>query len=219
MKKIILISLVIILAFCLFLFAYYFHTEQEHSISRYGLSKNEMSSLHNGDIILRHGYGMASDIIVNTLNEKYDISHCAIICKESNQINVIHSVSQSLSDFDGVQTQSINRFIKDSKENSVIVVRYKNPTHTDNKLITERAKYYLSKKIPFDNDFNIKDSTQMFCTELIWKTIKDEYGVDLFKNQLNDEDKKNQYKFHTFWDTTQFEIILNHQLRKQKKQS
>ena len=201
----------------MFLFAYNYRTEQEHFFSTYTLTQNEINLIRNGDIILRHGYGMASDIIVKTLDEKYDISHCAIICKDSNHINVIHSVSQSLSDFDGVQTQSLSRFINDSKENSIIVVRFKNPKHSDNSLIADRAKYYLSKKIPFDNDFNIKDSTHLFCTELIWRTIKDEYKVDLFEDQLNDKNRKNQYKFHTFWDTTQFEIILNHQLRKQIK--
>ncbi len=95
----------------MFLFLYNYRTEQEHSFSTYTLSKKEINLLQNGDIILRHGYGMASDIIVKTLNEKYDISHCAIICKDSNQINVIHSVSQSLSDFNGVQTQTLSRFI------------------------------------------------------------------------------------------------------------
>ena len=198
----------------MFLFVYIYRTEQEHSFSTYKLSNDEINLIHNGDIILRHGYGMASDLIVKTLNEKYDISHCAIVCKDSNQINVIHSVSQSLSDFDGVQTQTLSRFINDSKKNSIIVVRYKNPQHANNQLITERATYYLLKKIPFDNDFNIEDSTKIYCNELIWRTIKDSYHVDIFKNQLKDEDKKNHYKFYALWDTAHFEIIINHHLKK-----
>jgi hypothetical protein len=193
---------------------YIYRTEQEHSFSKYYLSKDEIGLLQNGDIILRHGYGMASDIIVQSLNEKYDISHCAVLTKEENQFNVIHSVSQSLSDFDGVQTQSLNRFINDSKINSLIIVRYKNPTHTDNALIAEKAKYYLLKKLPFDNDFNIEDSTKIYCTELIWRVIKDSYHEDIYKNLLKDKNRKNQYKFQAFWDTTHFEIIINHQLRK-----
>ncbi len=198
----------------MFLFMYIYRTEQEHSFSKYYLSKDEIGLLQNGDIILRHGYGMASDIIVQSLNEKYDISHCAVLTKEENQFNVIHSVSQSLSDFDGVQTQSLNRFINDSKINSLIIVRYKNPTHTDNALIAEKAKYYLLKKLPFDNDFNIEDSTKIYCTELIWRVIKDSYHEDIYKNLLKDKNRKNQYKFQAFWDTTHFEIIINHQLRK-----
>ncbi|NVN95328.1 MAG: hypothetical protein HXX18_08610 [Bacteroidetes bacterium] len=214
MKKILIISSVIIVTIFLFLFVYNYHTEQEHFFSTYSLSNEEINKLKNGDIILRHGYGMASDIIVKSLNEEYDISHCAIIVKDSNQINVIHSVSQSLSDFDGVQIQTLKRFISDCKKNSIIVVRYKSPTHTDNNAIAERASYYLSKKIPFDNDFNIKDSSKIYCTELIWRCIKDAYKIDIFKNQLNDENLKNHYKFNALWDSNRFEIIINHHLRK-----
>jgi len=64
-------------------------------------------------------------MIVERLGEVYDISHCAIVCKDRDSIYVIHSVSQSLSPYDGVQSQELDPFIHDSKENSVIVVRYK----------------------------------------------------------------------------------------------
>jgi uncharacterized protein YycO len=196
----------------MFLFAYNYRSEQEHSFSTYSLSKDEINQLQNGDIILRHGFGMASDLIVKSLNEKYDFSHCAIICKDKHLVNVIHSVSQTLSDFDGIQSQTLSRFISDSKEKSIIVVRFKNQQNTDNKIIASRAAYYLSKKIPFDNDFNIEDSSKFYCSELIWKVIKDTYHEDIFKNQLNN--KKDLYKFQSLWDTTRFEIIINHHFQK-----
>jgi len=213
LKKISIVSLVIIIISGMFLFAYNYLTKQEHSLSTYALSQKEINLIHNGDIILRHGYGMASDIIVNTLNEEYDVSHCAVISKSNNQINVIHSVSQSLSDFDGVQIQSLDRFITDCKKNSIIIVRYKNPKNTDNKIIVEKAAYYLSKKIPFDNDFDIEDSSKIYCTELIWRTIKEGFHEDIFKNQIKDKNNINQYKFQALWDTSHFEIIINHHLR------
>lgn len=211
MKKYILILFVIISFIGVFLFAYDFRIGQEHSFSTYSLSNEEINQLKDGDIILRHGFGMVSDIIVKTMNEEYDISHCAILVKDKNRFNVIHTVSQSLSDFDGVQSQTLTRFVSDCKENSIIVVRFKGNSDT---LIAHRAKYYLSKKIPFDNDFDIKDSSKLYCTELIWKVIKDTYHVDIFKEQLLEHDKKSQYLFKTLWDTSHFEIIINHHLPK-----
>lgn len=195
----------------MFLFAYNYKSKQEHFFSTYKLSSSEIAQLKDGDIILRHGFGMVSDLIVSTMNEEYDISHCAILVKDRNGFNVIHSVSQSLSDFDGVQSQSLNRFISDSKENSIIVVRYKGNSDS---LISGSAKYYLNKKIPFDNDFDIKDSSKIYCTELIWKVIKDSQGVDIFSKQLEENNKKSQYRFSALWDTTKFQIIINHHLRK-----
>ncbi|MFZ4399049.1 MAG: YiiX/YebB-like N1pC/P60 family cysteine hydrolase [Bacteroidales bacterium] len=213
MKKIGIISFVIILSLIMILFVYNYCTKQDHSFSTYTLTNEEINLIQNGDIILRHGYGLASDIIVKTLNEKYDISHCAIICKNGNQINVIHSVSQSLSDFDGLQSQTLKRFICDSKENSIIVVRFKNQKNNGNEVLAKRAAYYLSKKLPFDNDFNLNDSSRIYCTELIWRVIKDGYNLDILKNQQRAEDKRNNYRFSFLWDTTYFQIVINHHLR------
>jgi len=195
----------------MFLFVYNFSNEKEHSISAYTLTNDEILKIKDGDIILRHGYGMVSDLIVKTMNEEFDISHCAVIVKDSNHFNVIHSVSQSLSDFDGVQIQSLSRFLKDSKKNSIIISRFKGKS---NSLISEKARFYLGKKIKFDNDFNIKDSTKFYCTELIWKILKDVYTVDIFKNQMLEKDKKSQYKFNALWNKSNFEIIINHHLKK-----
>lgn len=191
----------------MFLFLYNYRIEQEHFVSTYSLSQNEINKLKDGDIILRRGFGMVSDLIVTTMDEEYDISHCAIIVKDNKHFKVIHTVSQSLSEFDGVQSQPLSRFISDSKVNSIIVVRLKGISDS---AISQRAKYFLSKKIPFDHDFDINDSSKLYCTELIWKVIKDSYNIDVFENQLKDKDKKNQYRFSALMDTNRFDIIINH---------
>lgn len=199
--------------FFLLLFAAYFYYENKSSAeqkkSNYKLKDNEQSLIQNGDIILRHGYGTISDIIAKSLNEKYDISHCAVLIKDSDNINVIHTVSQTLSDFDGLQQQKLSRFVSDSKQNSIIIVRYKGDK---NKILADRAKYYLSLKIPFDHDFNIKDTTKFYCNEFVIKLIKDVYKNDILKNKVDKYNEKSQYKFNVFWDTTYFDIILNHHI-------
>ena len=174
------------------------------------LSKNEINQIKDGDIILRYGYGLVSDIIVETLKQKYNISHCAIICKkDSSKTKVIHSVSSTISDFDGVQEQSLSSFVNDSKANSIIIVRYKSPDSLRNR-ISERAQYYLDKKVPFDNLFNINDSSEIYCSELLWLVFKDEFKVDLYKDSYNE--KKDYFRFDIFLDTSKFEIIFNHNL-------
>lgn len=208
-KKIFFAILTLIFLIFLFLFIYDKKSEQEHLFSNYSLSKSELALIKDGDIILRHGFGLVSDFIVKSQNSDIGISHCAIITKENGKFIVIHSVSQSLSDFDGVQKQSLENFIKDSQENSVIIVRYKlaDSTHLDK--IGARAKYYLRKKVPFDNKFDIEDSSEIYCSELIWKVFNDEYKDDIFLSP----DKQKKYditKFHAFLDSARFKIIINH---------
>lgn len=218
-KKFIWIFIALLLfSVLVFLFLWYYEnkSQQKQKKSHYYLSENEISLLKEGDIILRHGYGLVSDLIVESLAEKFDISHCAILAKDSlGKFIVIHSVSSTVSDVDGVQWQYLQPFIHDSKENTVVVVRYKGKTDEERTKIAERAHYYLDKKIPFDNSFDIYDTTEYYCNELIWKVFKDVYQTDIYGEKF-DKGKYEYMKFDTFLDTAKFETIFNHFERNQK---
>jgi len=189
---------------------YDYRSEKKRVAVNYKLTKNEKAMLQDGDIILRHGYGFVSDAITKTLTEDVSVSHCAIIVKDDSSINVIHSVSQSLSNFDGVQMQDLKTFVNDSKKNSIVVMRYKAKEKEDRSLISKRARYYLNKRIPFDNKFDITDSTEFFCSELLWKVFKDCYGVDIFEDKYGKE--HNEFlKFDIFFNPKYFEVVFSHQ--------
>jgi uncharacterized protein YycO len=218
-RKIIIFFIVIIsliIGIYLFLLIYDYHSQQEQIVSRYTLSKKEISLLHDGDIILRHGYGFVSDMIVETLNDSSGLSHCAILTQYKGHWIVIHSVSSTLSDVDGVQWQDLATFVSQSKRNSIVVVRYKHVRNdSDLARIGTRAKYYLKRKIPFDNAFNLNDSTAFYCSELLWRVFKDEYHVDIFESKY--QQKHYDYmKFDTFLDTSNFKIIIDHRKRIKK---
>jgi uncharacterized protein YycO len=218
MKKIILIVFIALIVFGLVVYAFlkiydYRSTRKQESL-HYAFSKDELAKFRSGDIILRHGYGFVSDMIVTQLKEKYDLSHCAIVCRDKDSLYVIHSVSSSLSNVDGVQAQEIHSFIRESQYNSVVVVRYKTDSGKDQSCICEKAQDYLKKGIPFDNAFNINDSTEFYCTELLWKAILNEYHVDILAGKNNE--RKDHLRFDTFLDTAHFEIIIDHQARKQR---
>lgn len=125
MKRLFIVLFIVLVAIGLFLFVYDYRSGQEQSFSDYFLNEEDLAQFQDGDIILRHGYGMVSDLITETMNDGRNVSHCAIISRDSTGISVIHSVSQSLSKYDGVQKQGIRRFIKDSKPNSIILLRYR----------------------------------------------------------------------------------------------
>jgi len=81
--------------------------------------------------------------------------------------------------------------------------------------IGSRAKYYLDKKIPFDNAFNLFDSASFYCSELLWKVFKDEYHVDIFKSKYR-PDHYDYMKFDTFLDTSNFKVIFDHRKKIKK---
>lgn len=216
MKRILIIIFIVFLflglSVWLFVHIYNYRTDKEQDQNTYSLTKEEIAKIKDGDIILRYGFGLVSDIIVEQLKEEFDVSHCAILCKDDTNITVIHSVSSTLSDIDGVQSQDLKSFVHESHKNSIIIVRYKPKIDKDNPYISKRAKDYLNKQIGFDNAFNINDSSQFYCSELLWKVILNEYNDDILlgKNQ----ERKDHLRFDTFLDTSRFEVIINHHLRK-----
>jgi len=188
---------------------YDYYSEKKRVKVNYTLTQEEMGMIKDGDIILRHGYGLVSDLITETLSEESNVSHCAILVKNDTSTHVIHSVSQSLSDYDGVQIQGLKRFVNDSKKQSIIVLRYKFRDNDDPTLISTYAYYYLDKKIPFDNNFDITDSTEFFCSELLWKVFLNAYNVDLFEDKYG-MDNNEFLKFDVFLNPKYFDVVFSH---------
>ncbi len=203
------VFLSLLLIFKLVVLTYDYSADIKMEKANYRLSKDEYKLIKDGDIILRHGYGFVSDMIVQTLEEDLAISHCAIIVKNDSAINVIHSVSQTVSDFDGVQVQDIRQFVHESKMNSIIVLRYRYNDKQNAASVSERASYYLDRRIPFDLSFNIEDTTRFFCTEFIWKVFLDALEVDIFERKYGNNQKE-FYKFDVFFDTELFEVVFSH---------
>ena len=206
------IFILFLLPITLFLYIYEYRSVQEQLFSTYHLSQDELNKINSGDIILRKGYGLVSATISETYNTNLDVSHCAFIIKKDNKFSVVHSVSQSLSNFDGVQTQDLETFIKDSRKGSIIIVRYKPRPLDDISKIEKRVNYYLEKKVPFDHDFNLNDSSKIYCSELPWLIFHDSYNIDIF--QSRDGKIKYFYKtFDAFVDSSNFKVIINHRLK------
>ncbi len=212
-KKIFLVILIVILAILLFLQFYQTNSHKEEQLNNYQLTKNEISLLKEGDIILRHGFGVISDMIVNIDKSPYAVSHCGIICRDSNQRwKVIHTVSNSLSDIDGIQAEPLSMFVKNSKPNSLVIVRYKNTHDSTSKQLTDQAFFYLRKKVPFDDRFDTKDTSELYCTEFIRQLFLDVYKTDIYDTWQEDI-----LGFQVFWEDKKFEIILSHQVPNKEK--
>lgn len=207
MKKTLISFFIFIITILLFLLAYEYKNQEEQFFYVYNFTPEEIEKLEEGDIILRRGYGLVSDMIVETLTEEYPISHCGIICKRGDEFIVVHTISSSISDFDGMQDHNLKTFIFQSKKNSVIVTRLKLPKDIRKK-VCQKALYYLDKRIPFDHAFDINDSSFFYCSELLWRIIRTEANIDIFSSR-NIIEKKHLYFSH-FYCPEFFDIIVNH---------
>ncbi len=186
------------------------NTGQEHSFSPYQLSNSEKEKLREGDIILRYGEGLASDMIVEVLDEEREVSHCGILSrKEDGGFRVIHSVSSSISKSDGMQAQSLDRFIAQSVDSTVMVVRYKGKGAKNvGPKIARKAEHYLDQKIPFDPSFDLSSRSKFYCTELIERSFKESLGRSILKGHL--DRPYGHLHFDLFWKSDRFRTIIDH---------
>lgn len=134
-------------------------------------------TVEDGDIILRKGKGVISHLIAQRLNDTVDYSHCGIVVRDGDTaFSVIHSLSKKVSAYDGMQKCSLREFVEESRRGSVTVVRYRGDSlHR----ISPMAWHYLSAGIPFDEEYNIRDTSSFFCSELPIRIIYKCYGDSL----------------------------------------
>lgn len=187
---------------------------QEAFHKPYTLTEEEISLLRSGDILLRRGHGFVSSVINELFHTGYNLSHCALLYNDKGQWKVIHSVSSELSEADGVQSETLEKFVRESVPGTLIVVRLSRPTlDPEQPLIF--AKRYLERHIPFDHRFDLKDTTEIYCTELIYLTYLRAYGTDLFAKRLA-TDHPEFLGLSAFLDSTLFKVVINHQLNTKK---
>lgn len=168
------------------------------------LDANEISMLNPGDIILRKGKSFASEIISNFLKSPLNVSHCGLIVEYNDELSVIHSVSRSLSGFDGIQIEALSDFLLNSQPQSNIVVRY-NGGRTQIDSFIEEAFSLLALKLPFDNSFELDNGANLYCTELFWEILPDNFRTDAASFKLN-----KIIAFESFLHPDIFSVIIDH---------
>lgn len=160
-------------------------------------------------MILRQGYGFFSNTIVKLQDCEYPITHCGMIQFDSlARPWVIHSLSSSVSKNDGIQKEPLQNFLNQSVPNTILVTRFKGGAATQQHL-SERANYYLDRKVPFDHSFDKDDTTKMYCTELFHHIFTDVLQEDIFEKQFT-KNTTGIYNLTTFIDSNHFDIIINH---------
>lgn len=175
--------------------------------STYAFSQDEVALLRDGDFILRRGYGYVSDMIGRFLDEDHRLTHCGVVVERADGFWVVHAVSNNISEVDGMQAHRLEDFVRQSQPGSIVVSRFCAPD--DRRGLSRRAVDHLRRQVPFDHHFDLADTTTIYCSELLWRIVRDEYGVDVFQEARDAE--RRYFGFSNFMDPRWFEVVLDHQ--------
>jgi hypothetical protein len=135
--------------------------------------------LKDGDVILRKGNSVFSELIARNFPAAEGMSHCGFIFKIDDQYQVIHTISKSLSDIDGIRINTLEEFVQEAKQNRICIIRYHKKLNSVS--MKARCLVLLKQKIPFDNDFDLNDSSRLYCSELLRKCYLEQGEPDFFQ--------------------------------------
>ncbi|MBO5796666.1 MAG: hypothetical protein J6R28_08460 [Bacteroides sp.] len=124
--------------------------------------------LEEGDLLFRRGTGFVGHVVTMADTEgRY--SHVGIVVYKDSVPYIVHAVPHEHDfegDFDRVKCEDARSFI--GRYTECVAGIYRLQVSDSLKSIAANHALRLSEKqIPFDHDYNLDDTTALYCTELI----------------------------------------------------
>ncbi len=130
-----------------------------------------------GDLVFRTGTGLYSQML-NVSTDTVHYSHVGLLVHPDSLWEVVHAVPKEPDgpdDFERVKRETLDRFL--SKELALHAEFVHTGLLRPTRIVAE-ALQYARDSVRFDNRFDLEDSTELYCTELIWRLFRRE-GIDL----------------------------------------
>ena len=147
-------------------------TQKEH------IALLDSTRFAEGDILLRQGNSFISTLIVQAFPSAEGMSHCGVLVRDQGMWKIIHSISGSISDSDGIRIEELPSFI--SKAHLGNVRHIKPAFQIEPMLLASKARYYLKQESAFDHDFDLSERKRLYCSELIRAVYLDAGAEDVF---------------------------------------
>ena len=126
----------------------------------------DTTDLRNGDLLFRNGIGYESHVVTGLSDGKF--SHVGIAYHNGRQWNVIHAVpgENEKGEPEYLKCEPIADFYCHSRARLGGLARVDCPDSIAN-IIAERALCIVNRKVLFDNNYDIDDTSELYCTEFV----------------------------------------------------
>jgi len=125
--------------------------------------------LQEGDIVFRRGMSLASRVVL-LAGKEGGYSHIGIIVKDSLNWKVIHAVpgeTDKKNPEEIIKKESLSQFF--ASERAVAGAIFRLDTIESIRFqAAQKAKILFERKLLFDHQYDLEDSSKMYCTELIY---------------------------------------------------
>jgi len=142
-------------------------------------------SLQEGDLVFRRGIGMVSRVVL-AADKAGSYSHIGIVVKENSKWKVVHAVPGE-PDYEGdpdrIKMDDIQLFFHKDRAKAGALMRLSMDSDLSHSAARHAIQLYRSR-ILFDHKYNLNDSSEMYCTELVDYIYKKQ-GIDLSEDRIS----------------------------------
>ena len=127
-----------------------------------------INKLEVGDLLFRKGTGVVGHIVTSVDNTG-EFSHVGIVVNSNNEWQVIHAVPHEpdfKGDFDRVKIESVDKFLGRYPDATIGHFRT-TLEHEQIAIAVTNAKRLCAMSVPFDHDYDLSDTTRLYCTEFV----------------------------------------------------
>ena len=128
---------------------------------------SNFETIQKGDLVLRCGRSIESYVVYN-VDSNQDFSHIGIIAMENGIPYVIHAVPE----YDNfLKKEKLKDFLNPKNCSDFAIFRGQFSEDALVKVV-DAAEIFYKNKYTFDNEYDLKTDTKLYCTELIVKAFK-----------------------------------------------
>ena len=131
--------------------------------------------LQNGDIVVRTGNDMTSEMFRKANRKDKTYSHCGIVLIEDGKPYIYHSIGGEDNPDEVLRRDNIQAWASPLHNSGIGILRYSfTPAQLDS-LARITHRYYNQHK-KFDLQFDISNDDKLYCAELLYQAINKSLG-------------------------------------------
>lgn len=125
-----------------------------------------VQELREGDVAFRLGRTLESDAIASVAEGESRYSHVGVIVGRGDSLRIVH-IEPERDGEERVKMESVEAFFHPAVAVAGCVARYENLTEPQRQTIEREALRLYAKGVEFDHDYSLRDTSQMYCSELV----------------------------------------------------
>ncbi|HEY1032245.1 MAG TPA: hypothetical protein VGD89_10775 [Flavipsychrobacter sp.] len=129
-----------------------------------------IAMLHTGDIVLRTGNDVTSNMFCRANTQDKTYSHTGFVIVEDGHPFIYHSIGGEDNPDEVLRRDSATRWFSPAHNNGLGISRFPLTAEEIDSAVAIASRYYHGKK-KFDLDFDLSNDDKLYCTEFIYKVL------------------------------------------------